>query len=145
MFSCIGEYSGNKRRGKYEWEKIFTPKSANFDTFYPKKCKFHQIFPKKVKILSNFSTKVYILTIFLKAIANLDTLPLLKVKVGGNFFTIFYPMPTIIPVIFEQLACSLPKTNTKFHQLFKYVKKDATFPSIRWENNRNIFGRLLSR
>ena len=49
-------------------------------------------------------------------------------------------MPIIIPVIFKQMACSLPKSNTKFHQLFKYVKKDAIFSSIRWENSKNIFG-----
>ena len=34
---------------------------------------------------------------------------------------------------------TLPKTNTTFHQLFKYVKKDAIFSTIRRENNRNIF------
>ena len=48
--------------------------------------------------------------------------------------------PIITSLILDQLAYSLPKTNTTFHQVFKYVKKDAIFPSIRWENSRNIFG-----
>ena len=39
-----------------------------------------------------------------------------------------------------QLVCALPKTNTTFHQLFKYVKKEAIVSSIRGENSRNIFG-----
>ena len=41
----------------------------------------------------------------------------------------------------DQFACSLPKTNTIFHQLYKYVKKDSIFSSIRWESSINIFGR----
>ena len=53
--------------------------------------------------------------------------------------------PIITPLILDQLACSLPKTNTTFHQLFNYAKKDATFSSIRWENSKNIFGRLYLR
>ena len=44
---------------------------------------------------------------------------------------IFQLHPIITPLILDQLACSLPKTNTTFHQLFKYAKKDATFSSIR--------------
>ena len=44
---------------------------------------------------------------------------------------IFQLYPTTTPLILDQLACSLPKTNTTFHQLFKYVKKDAIFSSIR--------------
>ena len=39
--------------------------------------------------------------------------------------------PIITPPILDQLACSFPKTKTTFHQLFKYVKKDANFSSIR--------------
>ena len=58
---------------------------------------------------------------------------------------IFQLHPIITPPILDQSACSLPKTNTTFHQLFKYVKKDANFSSIRWENSRNIFGPLSSR
>ena len=49
-------------------------------------------------------------------------------------------LPIITLLILYQLACSLPKTNTKFHQLFKCVKKDAIFSSSRWENGGNIFG-----
>ena len=56
------------------------------------------------------------------------------------FDLIFQLQPIINPLILDQLACSLPKTNTTFHQLFKYVKKDAIFSTIRRENNRNIFG-----
>ena len=58
---------------------------------------------------------------------------------------IFQLYPTTTPLILDQFACSLPKTNTTFHLLFKYVKKDANFSSIRWENSRNNFGPLLSR
>ena len=43
------------------------------------------------------------------------------------------------------IGCSLPKTNTTFHQLFKYATKDATFSSIRWENSKNIFGQHYLR
>ena len=57
---------------------------------------------------------------------------------------IFQLHPITSPLILDQLACSLPKTNTTFHWLFIYVKKNATFSSIRWEYNRNIFGQLLS-
>ena len=44
---------------------------------------------------------------------------------------IFQLLPIITPLILDQFACSLPKTNITFHQLFKYVKKDANFSSIR--------------
>ena len=55
--------------------------------------------------------------------------------------SIFQLYPIITSLILDKLACSLPKTNTTFNQLFKYAKKDANFSSIRWENSRNIFGR----
>ena len=58
---------------------------------------------------------------------------------------IFQLHPIITQLILNQFACSLPKTNTTFHQLFKYAKKDATFSSIIWENSRNIFGRRYLR
>ena len=54
---------------------------------------------------------------------------------------IFQLHPIVTSLILDQLACSIPKTNTTFHQLFKYAKKVATFSSILWENSRNIFGR----
>ena len=69
-----------------------------------------------------------------------------KLKIGVNkkildFSSLIFQLhPIISTVILDQMACFLPKTNTKFHQLFKYVKKDAIFSSIRWENGRNIFG-----
>ena len=53
---------------------------------------------------------------------------------------IFQLHPIITQLILNQFACSLPKTNTTFHQLFKYVKKEEIFSSIRGENSRNIFG-----
>ena len=63
-----------------------------------------------------------------------------------EFSNLIFQLHLIItPLMLDWLACSLPKTNTTFHQLFKYVKKDAIFSSIRWENRRNIFGRLFSR
>merc|ERR1712198_368918 len=46
----------------------------------------------------------------------------------------------LLPVKSSYFASSLPKTNTTFHQLFKYVKKEELFSSIRGENSRNIFG-----
>ena len=45
--------------------------------------------------------------------------------------SIFQLHPIETPLILDQLACSLPKTNTTFHQLFKYFKKNANFLSIR--------------
>ena len=45
--------------------------------------------------------------------------------------SIFQLHPIKTPLILDQLACSLPKTNTTFHQLLKYVKKDAIFSQIR--------------
>jgi len=72
---------------------------------------------------------------------NFGTLNLYFFKKKWIFLnSIFQLHPIISPVILDQMACFLPKTNTKFHQLFKYVKKDAIFSSIRWENGRNIFG-----
>ena len=60
---------------------------------------------------------------------------------NGFFLDVIFQLhPIINPLILDQLACSLPKTNTTFHQLFKYVKKDAIFSTIRGENIRNIFG-----
>ena len=59
--------------------------------------------------------------------------------------SIFQLHPILTPLILDQLACSIPKTNNTFHQLFKYAKKDATFSSIIWENSRNIFGRIYLR
>merc|ERR1712131_377079 len=53
---------------------------------------------------------------------------------------IFQLHPIITQLILDQFACSLPKTNTTFHQLFKYVKKGEIFSSIRGKNSRNIFG-----
>ena len=53
---------------------------------------------------------------------------------------IFQLHPIITPLILDQFACSLPNTNTTFYQLFKYVKKEEFFSSIRGENGRNIFG-----
>ena len=50
-------------------------------------------------------------------------------------FLILKLHPIITWLILDELACSLPKTNSTFHQLFKYVKKDAIFSSIRWENS----------
>ena len=41
---------------------------------------------------------------------------------------IFQLHPIITSLILDQLACSLPKSNTTFHQIFKYVKKGANFP-----------------
>ena len=35
--------------------------------------------------------------------------------------------PIITPLILDQLAHSLPKTNNTFHQLYRYAKKDVTF------------------
>ena len=61
----------------------------------------------------------------------------------SNLFFQLHPIITLL--ILDQLACSLPKTNTTFHQLFKYATKDATFSSIRWENSKNIFGQLYLR
>ena len=58
---------------------------------------------------------------------------------------IFQLHPIITQLILNQFACSLPKTNTTFHQLFKYVKKEAIFSSIRGENSRNIFGPCSTR
>ena len=66
-------------------------------------------------------------------------------KISDFSNLIFQLHPIITPLILDQLACSLPKTNTTFHQLFKYAKKDATFSSIIWENSRNIFGRIYLR
>ena len=69
-----------------------------------------------------------------------------KLKIGVNkkildFSSLIFQLhPIISTVILDQMACFLPKTNTKFHQLFKYVKEDAIFSSIRWEKGRNIFG-----
>ena len=69
-----------------------------------------------------------------------------KLKIGVtkkiiDFSNLIFQLHCIItPVILDLLACSLPKTIIKFHQLFKYVKKDAIFSSIRWENGRYIFG-----
>ena len=40
---------------------------------------------------------------------------------------IFQLHPIITLLILDQLACSLPKTNTTFHQLFKYATKDAKY------------------
>ena len=58
---------------------------------------------------------------------------------------IFQLHPIITQLILNQFACSLPKTNTTFHQLFKYVKKEEIFSSIRGENCRNIFGPCSTR
>ena len=58
---------------------------------------------------------------------------------------IFQLHPIITQLILNQFACSLPKTNTTFHQLFKYVKKEEIFSSIRGENSRNIFGPCSTR
>ena len=44
---------------------------------------------------------------------------------------IFQLHPSITPLILDLVACSLPKTNSTFYQVFKYVKKDANFSSIR--------------
>ena len=49
----------------------------------------------------------------------------------SNLFFQLHPIITLL--ILDQLACSLLKINTTFHQLFKYATKDATFSSIRWE------------
>ena len=77
-----------------------------------------------------------------KYIIFLVTMQLLSAKTPISTFPnmTFQLHPIITPLILDQLACSLPKTNTTFHQLFKYVTKDANFSSIRWENSRNIFG-----
>ena len=40
---------------------------------------------------------------------------------------IFQLHPIITQLILNQFACSLPKTNTTFHQLFKCVKKGGCF------------------
>ena len=39
---------------------------------------------------------------------------------------IFQLHPIITQLILNQFACSLPKTNTTFHQLFKYVSKSVS-------------------
>ena len=57
---------------------------------------------------------------------------------------IFQLHPIITSLILDQLACSLPKSNTTFHQIFKYVKKGANFPFFEWENSKYIFGRRSS-
>ena len=46
------------------------------------------------------------------------------------FDLIFQHHPIIASLIFDQLACSLPKSNNTFHQLFKYVKKYAIFHQL---------------
>ena len=57
------------------------------------------------------------------------------------FPNLFFQLhPIITQLILNQFACSLPKTNTTFHQLYKYVKIEEIFSSIRGENSRNIFG-----
>ena len=38
---------------------------------------------------------------------------------------IFQLHPIITPLILDQLACSLPKTNTTFHELSEYDKNDT--------------------
>ena len=43
---------------------------------------------------------------------------------------IFQIHPIITPLILDQLACSLPKTNSTFHQLFKYARKMPLFHQL---------------
>ena len=72
-----------------------------------------------------------------------------KLKIGVNkkiidFSNLIFQLhPIITPLILDQFACSLPKTNTTFHQLFKYVKKEAIFQQLEEKKAETFLAHVL--